>query len=155
MYLNVLSIQREIRQYPPGCYLYYINHAISRKKMHDLVKRSVGFLYNKLMGNQSCTLGKIYTLIFSLFLEKQLSILPHNAVLEPSKTVPTQTLPKFHHRNDQSTILSILVEKLAAAVCCKRALFRPKNRAYFIKGTHRKNHFRANPFNYTGSRLYI
>ena len=79
----------------------------------------------------------------------------HNAFFEPSKTVPTQTLPKFHHRNDQSTILSILVEKLAAAVCCKRALFRPKNRAYFIKGTHRKNHFRANPFNYTGSRLYI
>ena len=37
------------------------------EKMHDLVKRSVGFLYNKLMGNQSCTLGKIYSLIFSLF----------------------------------------------------------------------------------------
>ena len=79
----------------------------------------------------------------------------HYAVFEPSKTVPTQTLPEFHHRKDQSTILSILVEKLAAAMCCKGALFRPKNTAYFIKGTHIKNHFRASSIDYTCSRLYI
>ena len=98
---------------------------------------------------------KIRKAYFEASIREMLLHRPHNAVFEPSKTVPTQTLPKFHHRKDQSTILSILVEKLAAAVCCKRALFRPKNRAYFIKGTHRKNHFRANPFNYTCSRLYI
>ena len=38
-----------------------------------------------------------------------------NAFFEPLKTVPIQTFPEFHHRKDQSTILSILVEKLAAA----------------------------------------
>ena len=52
-------------------------------------------------------------------------LLFHNAVFEPSKTVPTKTLPEFLHRNDQSTILK---EKLVASMCCKGPYLGPKIR---------------------------
>ena len=40
-----------------------------------------------------------------------LPIAQYNAVLEPSKIVPTQCHAKFHYKDVQSTILTILVEK--------------------------------------------
>ena len=39
------------------------------------------------------------------------SVSTHNAVLEPSKIVPTQCHAKFHYKDVQSTILTILVQK--------------------------------------------
>ena len=38
--------------------------------------------------------------------------LPHSAVADTSKTVPGKSWLKFKNRDDQSTTLSILVEKL-------------------------------------------
>ena len=43
----------------------------------------------------------------------------HSAVMNTSKTVPTQTHVKFDFRDNQSTHLTILVEKLAATFCYK------------------------------------
>ena len=65
----------------------------------------------------------------------------YSAVSDTRNIEASQTHPKFHFRNDQSTILSILLEKLAAAVCCKGALFRHKIGTKFIKAAYRRSHF--------------
>ena len=53
----------------------------------------------------------------------------HSAVADPSKTVPGKSLLKFNNRDDQSTTLSILVEKLELPITAKCSKVRPKNEA--------------------------
>ena len=60
----------------------------------------------------------------------------HSAVSNTLKTLPIQSHEKFNFKYDQSTHLTILVEKLAATFCYKWSKFRPKNGAYFIKGAY-------------------
>ena len=70
---------------------------------------------------------------------------------------------KFKNRDDQSTSLSILVEKLEPSITMINwSQFRPKNEAYFVKAAYRRSHFRDNfisgkmfaVFRNSGSVLY-
>ena len=53
----------------------------------------------------------------------------HSAVADTSKTVPGKSWLKFNNRDDQSTTLSIIVEKLELPITAKCPKFRPKNEA--------------------------
>ena len=53
----------------------------------------------------------------------------HSAVADTSKTVPGKSWLKFKNRDDQSTTLSILVEKLELPITAKCPKVRPKNEA--------------------------
>ena len=53
----------------------------------------------------------------------------HSAVADTSKTVPGKSWLKFKNRDDQSTTLSILVEKLEPSITINWSKFRPKNEA--------------------------
>ena len=56
-------------------------------------------------------------------------VLSHSAVADTSKTVPGKSWLKFNDRDDQSTTLSILVEKLELPITAKCPKFRPKYEA--------------------------
>ena len=61
------------------------------------------------------------------------SYLSHSAVADTSKTVPGKSWLKFKNRDDQSTTLSTLIEKLEPSITINWSKFRPKYEAYFIK----------------------
>ena len=53
----------------------------------------------------------------------------HSAVSDTSKTLPGKSWLKFKNRDDQSTTLGILVEKLEPSITINWSKFRPKNEA--------------------------
>ena len=58
---------------------------------------------------------------------------PHSAVADTSETVPGKSWLELNNRDDQSTTLSIQVEKLELPITANGSKFRPKNEAHFIK----------------------
>ena len=67
----------------------------------------------------------------------------HSVRRRPSKIVPRQTQAKFLFRDDQSYFLTINQKKIPLLSMAKCPKSRPKNRAYFIKAAHRRNHSRV------------
>ena len=88
--------------------------------------------------------GQFPITIFNIFINSFLLSPPaHSVRRRPSKIVPRQTQAKFLFRDDQSYFLTINQKKIPLLSMAKCPKSRPKNRAYFIKADHRRNHSRV------------
>ena len=101
VHLAITICQKTILEYP-------------NKKKTDNAMQFFGVIVDFLIGMINILF--MTSPIICILPEANIIMVPHSAVTNTSKTVPTQSHVKFDFRDDQSTHPIILVEKLAATI---------------------------------------